>query len=210
MMNTLETCLIEQQIHKIKSKVKSTIAQTSLFDYLKKTLTYLLNYPFNLDSRRIHKETLKSLGSLFELEEVHGLFEILGYTKENDSFIYTTCDENLKKLESCLNILEKNSLNGSRSFDGQKEEDVKPKSLCEINLRQRSPKNLKDFLLSRHLKKEQESHTHSSHSAKCSFTYNSNGHFSTQKVRQTKAFLLQKVFEDADFNHKKLNFRAQK
>jgi len=209
MMNTLETCLIEQQIHKIKSKVKSTIAQTSLFDYLNKTLKCLLQNS-DLDSRRIQKDTLKSLGSLFQLEEVFELFEILGYTEENDSFLYTICDENLKKLESCLNILEKNSLNGNRSSDGQQEADVKPESLCGVNLRPTSSKNLKDFLLSKHLKKEQESHARSTHSIKCSFTYNSNGHFSTQKIRQTKAFLLQKVFEDADFNHKKLNLRAQK
>lgn len=205
-METSNPCLIEQQLSNIKASALSATEIDLLFRLLKKTLSNLINNPFEEKHRVICKDSDIFMNGLLKAHEVQDILKILGFHEENEKYIHHISDENLMKAESCLNLLDifrscnELSSPGSELSDEEVQEEFdneiaskKARSLPDLwtekredNAEERANNAVKKLILSRHLKKEENKErvfslrspaASSSQKGSPSITFNANGYF---------------------------------
>jgi len=215
-MQTAKTCLIQQHLSKIKSSANTTIELFSFFYLLKQNLSMLLDFPFDEEFQVIHKEGNVFLKKILNSKEVQEFLTLLGYTEENGKYVLKITDENFKKIENCLKILETSLIDkedSSSSYDLSDEEAQeeletqrksckKPKSMSELDKfsskkTKRNSESLKKQILEKHFQKENSQDLIYLQRKKTSLVlFNENGFFqqclnknNTKNTRKTKSFL---------------------
>lgn len=210
----MTTCLIEEQLLRAESSAGSKDELTCLLALFKIIVSNLLDNDLGSKYKAIDKDSSYTSSQLLRLPEVKNLFLILGYQEEPHQFVYNISDENLIKLQSCLVILEDHikhqegatfgEIRGKNNIENQQINNNESSS-CQ---RVKSSEGVKNFLLSRHLKKEQSNDMKAMIktekrplSRSSDFSFNTNGYFhqsSNSKDKRRNRSFIKELFHQQD------------
>jgi len=211
------TCLVGEYLCQVQASIESKETYTSFLKGFKEIISGLVENPFDEKYTIISKDNEALSPELLEIQTVKGLLMVLGYTEEESGFVYKVSDENMTKLQSCIEIID-NYLSEEKTTSLSDISDTKLELSIElsesdqsISREEKSCSSLKELFLAKHLKKEHSDDMMGARKRETTrlsdFSFNTNGYFqqssSNRDARRNKCFR-RELFHQQDHTTKGL------